>query len=176
VEILGPGTQFGSCVCEVCNARVGELRRGRCWGCYGRWVDARPVGVGAKCVTCTEKRRRFLKSVELFGGWKPMCFNCAGQLLDLDPMPLTIMALKEAISRERRKRDRRIGKPDSRVFRYERRVGERRDTLRGEAIPDVDDDMIIEVSYEVVIEPSSDEFEDLTQIRELIQDLRELAG
>ena len=130
--------------------------------------------MGAKCVTCTEKRRRFLKSVELFGGWKPMCFNCAGQLLDLDPMPATIMALKEAISRERRKRDRRIGKPDSRVFRYERRVGERRDTLRGEAIPDVDDDMIIEVSYEASTEPSED-FEDLTQIRELIQDLRELA-
>lgn len=176
MEILGPGTQFGSCVCEVCNARVGELRRGRCWGCYARWVDARPVGVGAKCVTCVEKRRRFLKSVELFGGWKPMCFNCAGQLLDLDPMPTTIAALKEAISRERRRKDRRIGKPDSRVFRYERRVGERRDTLRGgEIVPVVDDDMIIEVSYDVVIEGGED-FEDLTQIRELIQDLRELAG
>jgi len=179
VEILGPGTQFGSCVCEVCNARVGELRRGRCWGCYARWVDARPVGMGAKCVTCTEKRRRFLKSVELFGGWKPMCFNCAGQLLDLDPMPATITALKDAISRERRKRDRRIGKTDSRVFRYERRVGERRDTLRGgEIVPVVDDDMIIEVSYDVVIDTPAggEDFEDLTQIREMIQDLRELAG
>ncbi|HEY6036848.1 MAG TPA: hypothetical protein VIV58_21365 [Kofleriaceae bacterium] len=135
--------------------------------------------MGAKCVTCTEKRRRFLKSVELFGGWKPMCFNCAGQLLDLDPMPTTIALLKEAISRERRKRDRRIGKPDSRVFRYERRVGERRDTLRGgEIVPVVDDDMIIEVSYDVVIETpgEGEDFEDLTQIRELIQDLRELAG
>jgi len=134
--------------------------------------------MGAKCVTCTEKRRRFLKSVELFGGWKPMCFNCAGQLLDLDPMPATITALKEAISRERRKRDRRIGKTDSRVFRYERRVGERRDTLRGEIVPVVDDDMIIEVSYDVVIDTPAggEDFEDLTQIREMIQDLRELAG
>jgi hypothetical protein len=34
--------------------------------------------------------------------------------------------------------------------------------------------MIIEVSYEASTEPSED-FEDLTQIRELIQDLRELA-
>lgn len=134
--------------------------------------------MGAKCVTCTEKRRRFLKSVELFGGWKPMCFNCAGQLLAIDPMPTTIAALKDAISRERRKRDRRIGKPDSRVFRYERRVGERRDTLRGEVVPVVDDDMIIEVSYDVVIDTpgEGEDFEDLTQIRELIQDLRELAG
>jgi hypothetical protein len=97
-----------------------------------------------------------------------MCFNCAGQCLDMDPMPPTIAALKEAISRERRARDRRIGKADSRVFRYERRVGERR-TLRDDC-PPVDDDMIIEVSYDVVIE--FDEFEDLTQIRSLIHELR----
>jgi len=128
--------------------------------------------MGAKCVTCTEKRRRFLKSVELFGGWKPMCFNCAGQLLDLDPMPATITALKDAISRERRKRDRRIGKTDSRVFRYERRVGERRDTLRGgEIVPVVDDDMIIEVIVEG--DAGYDAMDsDLTQIRELVRELR----
>jgi len=101
--------------------------------------------------------------------WKPMCFNCAGQLLLLDPMPTTIALLKEAISRERRKRDRRFGKPDSRVFRYERRVGERR-LDRADEAPAVDDDMIIEVSYEVVIE--HDDFEDLTQIRELVHELR----
>ena len=35
--------------CDVCSAKVHELRRGRCWGCYARWVDARPVGVGARC-------------------------------------------------------------------------------------------------------------------------------
>src|SRR5215470_11549044 len=114
--------------CDVCNASVRELRRGRCWGCYARWVDARPVGLGARCLTCGEKRRRVLKSVELFGGWKPMCFNCAGQLLVLDPLPTTIPALKAAVSRERRRVDRRIGKADTRVFRYERRVGERRAT------------------------------------------------
>src|SRR5689334_7992066 len=85
--------------CEVCNASVSELRRGRCWGCYARWVDSKPVGVGARCVTCNEKRRRFLKCVELFGGWQPMCFNCAGQLLALDPMPKTLSALREAVSR-----------------------------------------------------------------------------
>jgi hypothetical protein len=169
VEILARPIPTATCICEVCSASVSELRRGRCWGCYGRWVDSRPVGVGAKCTTCNEKRRRFLKSVELFGLWKPMCFNCAGQLLLLDPMPTTITLLKEAISRERRKRDRRIGKADSRVFRYERRVGERR-LDRAEEAPAVDDDMIIEVSYEVVIE--HDDFEDLTQIRELVHELR----
>ncbi len=148
---------------------MSELRRGRCWGCYGRWVDSRPVGAGARCSTCSEKRRRFLKSVELFGQWQPMCFNCAGQLLDLDPMPPTIAALRLAISRERRARDRRIGKTDSRVFRYERRVGQRRTDSR-EDCPAVDEDMIIEVSYEVAID--HDEFDDLTQIRELVHELR----
>jgi hypothetical protein len=159
------------CICEVCNARVGELRRGRCWGCYGRWVDARPVGIGARCITCSEKRRRFLKTVELFGGWKPMCFNCAGQVLDLEPMPITVEELREVISRERRRLDRRIGKTDGRVFRYERRVGERRSGR--EDIPQVDDDMIIEVTYDAA---AAEDFEDLTQIRELIYGLRELAG
>src|SRR5436190_23170688 len=86
-------------VCEVCRAQVTELRRGRCWGCYDRWVEQRPVGLGARCTTCPEKRRRFLKTVELFGAWKPMCFNCAGVLLVLQPMPTTISALRLAVSR-----------------------------------------------------------------------------
>ena len=87
-------------------------------------------------------------------------------------MPATIVALRDLISRERRKLDRRIGKLDSRVFRYERRVGERRSER--EDIPVVEDDMIIEVTYET----EGDDFDDLTQIRELVQDLRpaELAG
>ena len=159
--------------CEVCNASVGELRRGRCWGCYSRWVDERPVPLGAKCVTCPEKRRRVLKTVELFGAWKPMCHNCSGQLLHLDPMPKTIAEMKKVVSRERRDLDRRIGKVDSRVFRYERRVGERRSGR--EDFPAVDDDMIIEIS---TADSGGDDFEDLTQIRELIHDLRpaELAG
>ena len=157
-------------VCEVCNARVNELRRGRCWGCYARWVDARPVGLGARCVTCSEQRRRFLKGMELFGSWKAMCFNCAGQVAELDPMPNTIAGLRDAVSRERRGRDRRFGKPDTRVFRYERRVGERRSVR--ENIPTVDDDMIIEVTFEA----TGDDFDDLTQIREMIRELRPMAG
>ena len=159
--------------CEVCNASVNELRRGRCWGCYARWVDARPVPLGARCITCPEKRRRVLKTVELFGGWKPMCFNCSGQLLHLDPMPRTVAEMRDVISRERRRKDRRFGKPDTRVFRYERRVGERRTTR--DDFPAVDDDMIIEIA---VADAGGDDFEDLTQIRELVHELRpaELAG
>jgi hypothetical protein len=155
--------------CEICNAKVLELRRGRCWGCYERWVDERPVGLGARCITCTEKRRRVLRMVELFGGWKPMCFNCSGQLLTLTPMPATIKQLKEIVSRERRRTDRRFGKPDTRVFRYERRVGQRRSTR--DALLPIDDDMIIEVTVEPEVDTGM-EFDDITAIRELIHDLR----
>lgn len=105
-----------------------------------------------------------------------MCFNCAGVLLSLNPMPKTISALKDAVSRERRSRDRRWGKPDGRVFVYERRVGERRFGREGD-LPPVEDDMIIEVTMEAEPEPGHD-FEDITAIRELVHSLRpaELAG
>ncbi len=154
-------------VCEVCSAKVSELRRGRCWGCYAKWVDARPVGVGAKCIACTEKRRRVLRSVELLGQWRPMCFNCAGQLMTLSPTPDTIAGVRQALSRERRRLDRRYGKPDTRVFPYERRVGQRR-SERDVLMP-IDDEMIIEV---VVEEDVGMDFGDLTTIREMVTHLR----
>jgi hypothetical protein len=103
-----------------------------------------------------------------------MCFNCTGQVLNLNPMPTTVTALRVAVSRERRKNDRRFGKADTRVFRYERRVGERRSPR--EAFAPIEDDMIIEVT----VEPGTDgmDFEDLTTIRELVHHLRpvELGG
>jgi hypothetical protein len=34
-------------VLMVAEAGVTELRRGRCWGCYMRWAESRPVGRGA---------------------------------------------------------------------------------------------------------------------------------
>ena len=107
--------------------------------------------------------------VELFGGWKPMCFNCSGQLLTLTPMPATIKQLKEIVSRERRRTDRRFGKADTRVFRYERRVGQRRSSR--DQLLSIDDDMIIEVTVEPEVDAGM-EFDDITAIRELIHDLR----
>jgi len=159
--------------CDVCSAKVSELRRGRCWGCYNRWVDARPVGMGARCVSCGERRRRVLRSIELLGAWQPLCFNCHGQALALDPMPPTLAELKVALERERRTRDRRFGKADTRVFRYERRVGERRAT-REDGQP-IDDDMIVEITVELGDVSQNDNadhsevFDDLTMIRELVQ-------
>jgi hypothetical protein len=148
--------------CDVCKAKVSETRRGRCWGCYNRWVDARPVGFGAKCITCGERRRRMLRGVELWGGWQPMCFNCTGQALALHPLPDNVVDLKQAMDRERRAIERRSGKPDTRVFQYERRVGQRR-ADRDDRIAAIDDDMIIEI----VVDPGEVDFEDMTRIREL---------
>ncbi|HVK74621.1 MAG TPA: hypothetical protein VM734_14935 [Kofleriaceae bacterium] len=169
--------------CDVCGAKVQELRRGRCWGCYARWVDARPVGVGARCVVCSERRRRMLRSVELHNAWHPMCFGCSGQAMALDPLPPTIAELKQALSRERRQVDRRVGKPDTRVFQYERRIGQRRASR--DDCPAIDDDMIVEITIEdgelaatpvvpvaVVGAGGADapelDFDDMTRIRELI--------
>jgi hypothetical protein len=90
-----------------------------------------------------------------------MCFNCAGQALSLSPMPRSAAELKEALDRDRRGRDRRVGRPDSRVFRYERRVGERR-SLRDDGSP-IDDDMIIEITVDLSASDDVD-FGDMTQI------------
>jgi hypothetical protein len=155
--------------CDVCSAKVAELRRGRCWGCYTRWADARPVGVGSRCVGCGDRRRRVLRSIELLGAWQPLCFNCHGQTLALDPVPPTLAELRDALARERRARDRRFGKPDTRVFQYERRVGERR-AERGDGLTPIDDEMIVEITIEDAPDEadSSDLFDDLTCIREMV--------
>ena len=129
--------------CEVCNANVSELRRGRCWGCYQNWVEERPVGLGALCCMCGDRRHDHLKSVELLGAWMPICFNCHALSAKLEPMPQSIGGIREALLRDRRQTDRRWGKKDSRVFRYNRRNGDRR---QGRSPDAIDDDMIVEIS------------------------------
>lgn len=141
--------------CGVCGAAVTELRRGRCWGCYTRWAESRPVGRGASCVICAEKRRAQLKLVELQGRSLPFCHGCAAQVMRLPELPPTIEELRHALRRDRRADDRREGKADQRIFPRERRVGERRGPMR-DAFADTDpgikmadlhlDDAIIELS------------------------------
>ena len=131
--------------CEVCSAKVSELRRGRCWGCYHKWSETRPVGLGALCCMCGDRRHRLLKSVELLGAWVPICHNCSALASALQPLPQSISAIREALTRDRRNKERRWGKRDSRVFRYNRRGDERRLPREcGEF--GIDDDMIVEIS------------------------------
>jgi hypothetical protein len=153
--------------CNVCGASVTELRRGRCWGCYSRWVESRPVGRGASCAVCMEKRRNMLKLVELKGRSLPFCHGCAAQVLRLADVPETIEELREVLRRERRDGDRREGEAvDQRIFPRERRVGERRGPSR-EAYADTDPGMRLSEFEDVVIELAETDMEDVeqTQVR-----------
>lgn len=147
----------------------------------------RPVGLGASCVVCSERRRQNLRSIELLGAWLPICHNCAACATALMPMPRTIAGVREALHRERRVIERRIGFDDKRAFRVDRRTGERRRDKElnnglphsivcgevDEMVPSVDEDMIIEITDlddELISRALDDggELEDLTQIVELI--------
>jgi hypothetical protein len=133
--------------CELCGAHVVDLRRGRCFACYQRWVASRPVGFGAECTVCGDRRRDNLHGMELFGAWVAMCFNCAGRTQRLEPLPRTLDGIRGSLKRDRRDAERRIGLPDERAVRAERRGLERRNV--GHAIAGdlllVDDVMRVEL-------------------------------
>jgi hypothetical protein len=116
--------------CGLCGAKVSELRRGRCWGCYSNWQDLRPVGKGAACVVCNERRRANLRLCEVHGRSLPMCHMCAVKVARLEPVPPTVTGLRAALVRERRAVDRRAGSLDTRVFPRERRTDDRRNPVR----------------------------------------------
>lgn len=118
-----------SMTCEVCGAHVNQLRRGRCWICYIRWAESRPVGFGASCVICNDRRRDNLRLVEFHGAWIPMCHNCGTRALRLSPMPGSLEGLRQRLNRDRRWNDRRRELPDPRDERNERRQDERRAIL-----------------------------------------------
>ncbi len=157
--------------CDVCGADVSELRRGRCWGCYTRWVESRPVGFGACCVMCGERRRDNLRSIELLGSWVPCCHNCSGRIHKLQSLPETMGAIRTVLTRDRRFNFRRLrSKIDDRVFPRDRRQDDRR-RVRALGTDDmvvIDDEMIqgIEKLAEELA-GVSDDTEDLTRIRDL---------
>jgi hypothetical protein len=155
--------------CSVCGASVSELRRGRCWGCYTRWAETRPVGRGAACTLCGEKRRAQLKLVEIWRRSLPFCHGCAAAVMRLPDLPPTVEELRHALRRDRRDADRRTGgKADHRIFPRERRVGERRGPSR-DAFADTDPRIkLAELQMdEVVLELGDGDIEpgDQTQVR-----------
>lgn len=113
--------------CEACGTRVSALRRGRCQVCYLRWTEARPVGLGAACVVCGERRHDNLRSVEFQRKWLPFCHNCATKTFRMQPIPRTVEAIRQALSRDRRWQERRVGRKDNRLFPSNRRADERRE-------------------------------------------------
>ena len=150
--------------CGVCGAQVSELRRGRCWGCYTRWGESRPVGKGAACVICHERRRSELRLVELQTKTHPLCHSCAGRIARLDNVPRTINAIRVLLDRERRARDRRGEEAvDHRIFPRERRVGERRAPPRATGTSDTDPHIRLADFDEIVIELVEADIESVEQ-------------
>jgi hypothetical protein len=151
--------------CGTCGAQVIELRRGRCWGCYTQWVESRPVGRGATCTVCFEKRRDQLKLVELHGRSMPLCHGCSARVTRMDDIPESIDALRIALRRDRRYADKRSGKVDHRIFPRERRVGERRNPPRS-AFADTDPRMeatLLAEMEEIIIELQTADMEEVEQ-------------
>jgi hypothetical protein len=148
--------------CTVCRAEVTELRRGRCWGCYTRWAESRPVGRGSSCAVCSEKRREELKLVELAGRSLPFCHGCAARLARLDDIPGSIEGMRRALRRDRRDGDRRMHKLDHRIFPRERRVGERRAPPRG-AHADTDPQIRVDDFDEMIVELDASDVEEIEQ-------------
>ena len=90
------------------------LRRGRCQYCYEKWVRARPVGAGAGCVSCGNRRREQLRHYEIGlrlnaagGRWTILCHNDAATADTFNPPPRSVDALCERLARDRRWKDRR---------------------------------------------------------------------
>ena len=80
--------------CNACGAQVTELRRGRCWACYMKWAEMRPVPRGAMCALCTDRRRENLRLVELCGRSVSLCHLCAARVHKLADVPLTLDELR----------------------------------------------------------------------------------
>lgn len=154
--------------CGVCGAQVVELRRGRCWGCYTRWGESRPVGKGAACVICHEQRRSELRLVELQMKSRALCHSCAGRIGRMDSVPTSINAIRLVLERERRSGDRRDEGDDRRIFPRERRVGERRAPPRTGPNENTDPHILSPDFEDIIIELVDADLESVeqTQVRE----------
>jgi hypothetical protein len=151
----------------------GPLRRGRCSRCYDAWVKARPVGIGASCAGCEDRRVVHLRHFELSvrsnalgGRWLVLCHNCVAAAEHMQPPPRSLEALKMRLGRDRRWGDRRaasVGRPSPRHPAFERRVGDRRRSLRD--VPSLDEWVIeLEADYEEVSDEQIEGCEDVTGI------------
>lgn len=149
--------------CGVCGARVSELRRGRCWGCYSQWVEQRPVGRGASCAVCQEKRREHLRLVELHNRSVPLCHICAARTMKMASVPQTLESLRKILRRERRDEDRRAEGLDRRIFPRERRVGERRGIPGVPRRRDTDPCLTLPEFDDLVIEVQDGDIEEIEQ-------------
>ena len=88
--------------CGGCGQGATHMRRGLCSACYARWVRARPVGLGASCAACADRRIDHLRHYELRGLWVVLCHNCCARGERVAPAARSLDALLLALRRERR--------------------------------------------------------------------------
>ena len=147
------------------------LRRGRCEKCYDRWVRARPIGEGASCASCGERRRVHLRHFELGlrqnavgGRWVVLCHNCTAAAEKLKPTPRSVEALKMRLYRDRRWKDRRDGEAPQRAPWLERRRDDRRQSPRD--VVELGEGEVVEIiaEYEDISEDKLAEIEEITGI------------
>ncbi len=153
------------------------LRRGRCHNCYDAWVRARPIGLGASCGGCAERRLLHLRYYEINlrsntpdGRWIVLCHNCCAAADRLMPAPRSIEGLRMRLGRDRRWGDRRAEAVGGRITRdggIERRLQSRRTLpMSGETFELSDDELVIELEadYEEVGEDQIAGSEEVTGI------------
>ena len=149
--------------CTVCGAQVQELRRGRCWDCYRQWAEMRPVGRGACCAVCQERRREHLRLIEVHTRTLSLCFLCAARTLRLEDVPPTLEGLRDRLRRDRRTDERRSDALDRRIFPRERRVGDRRDAPRLPHSGDTNPSFRLPDFDELVIEIDETDIEEIEE-------------
>lgn len=154
--------------CGSCGAMVTELRRGRCWGCYAKWAEMRPVPRGASCAVCEERRRENLRLIEVHSRSVTMCHICAARTLKLTKVPGTIDGLRAILLRDRRSDDRRGDGLERRVFPRERRVGDRRGPPRASATDATNPGFVMPEfeDIEIEIQDADIEIVEQTMVRE----------
>jgi hypothetical protein len=147
------------------------LRRGRCSRCYAAWCKSRPVGLGATCNACDDRRLSHLRYFELGvrgnapgGRWIVLCHNCVAAAEKIEPPPRSLDGLKMRLLRERRWGDRRaesVGRPSTRDEKFERREGDRR-----KMSPLYLDEVVVEMEaeYEEVTDDQIEATEEITGI------------
>ena len=153
------------------------LRRGRCSRCYDKWVRARPVGAGANCVGCGNRRREQLRHYEVGmrlnatgGRWTVLCHNCSASADGFKPAPRTLDALCQRLARDRRWQERRYDHahrdPHAERRAYELR-NERRLNLRDMFdATELAEELVIEMEadFELVSEDQLIDIQDVTGI------------
>ena len=151
--------------CGGCGAEAVALRRGRCSSCYARWVRLRPVGVGATCASCGDRRLVHLRHFELHALWVVLCHNCCARADGVSPLPRSLDGLIHVLKRNRRSSiDRRTG-TGSWYDNLDRRGPDRRFTDRDEV--DAGDLVIVELEadYEEADgDEDHDDFGPITQV------------